>query len=52
MDKNKIIEIAFETIKESTDWERTWENKEYNSWIDGVIQMASNLIDEVDRKKY
>lgn len=51
MDRNKIIEIAFETIKDSTEWGRDCKSKEYGNWIEGVMTMADNLITEITNLK-
>ena len=38
MDKNQIIEIAFETIRESTEWGIEEEDcKAYGHFVDGVV---------------
>lgn len=50
MDKNKIYETAFETIKESTEWGISCKDETYGHWVDGVVTMAENLIDEIDKK--
>ena len=52
MDKNKILEIAFNTIKDSTDWGMDCENKNYGFFIDGVVTMTSNLLDEFNKKNF
>lgn len=49
MDKNRIMEITLETIKESTEWGLECEDKTYGNWIDGVITVVSKLIDEIDK---
>lgn len=46
MDKNQIIETAFETIKESTEWGIDEEGKTYGHWVDGVVTMVDNLLDK------
>lgn len=51
MDKNRILEIAFNTIKDSTDWGMDCENKNYGFFVDGVVTMTSNLLDEFNLKK-
>ena len=43
MDKNQIIETAFETIKESTEWGLENEGKTYGHWIDGVVTVVDNI---------
>lgn len=47
MDKNKIYETVFETIEASTEWGMGCESKEYGNWIDGVITMANNFLEEI-----
>lgn len=51
MDKNRILEITFETIKESTEWGLDCDNKNYGYWIDGVVAMTESLLDELDKKR-
>ena len=46
MDKNQIIETAFETIKESTEWGIDEEGKTYGHWVDGVVTVVDNLLDK------
>ena len=47
MDKNQIIETAFETIKESTEWGIDEENKTYGYWVDGVVTVVVNILDKI-----
>lgn len=48
MDKNQIYKIAFETIKESTEWGIEEEDsKIYAHWIDGVVTVVDNLLDKL-----
>lgn len=48
MDKNKVLEIAFKTIKDSTDWGIEREDKTYGYWIDGVVAMTESVLDEFE----
>ena len=50
MDKNKILEIAFNTIKDSIDWGVECENKSYGHYVDGIVTMTSNILEEFDKK--
>ena len=50
MDKNQVYEIAFKTIKESTEWGIGDESKVYGNWIDGVVTMANNLLNKIDEQ--
>lgn len=52
MDRNKIIKVAYETIKESTEWGMGCESKEYGNWIDGVITIVDNLLEEIDMEEH
>lgn len=51
MDKNQIIETAFETIKESTEWGIDEGGKTYGHWVDGVVTMADALLDKTKEEK-
>lgn len=50
IDKNRILEIAFETIKDSTEWGIESENKLYGYYVDGVVAMTDRLLDEFTKK--
>lgn len=52
MDKNRVLEIAFETIKDSTEWGIECEDKSYGHYVDGIIRMTDNLLDEFNKKNY
>ena len=52
INKNRVLEIAFETIKDSTEWGIECEDKSYGHYVDGIIRMADNLLDEFDKKDY
>lgn len=45
--KNQIYEIAFETIKKSTEWGIDEEGKIYGHWVDGAVTFADNLLDKL-----
>lgn len=49
--KNQIIETAFETIKESTEWGIDEEGKTYGYWIEGVVTVIDNLINKLKEEK-
>ena len=50
MDRNQIIETAFETIKKSTEW-GIGEDKVYGHFIDGVVTVVDNLLKRIDEDK-
>ena len=52
INKNRVLEIAFETIKDSTEWGIECEDKTYGHYVDGVIRMTDNLLDEFNKKDY
>lgn len=47
MDKNQVIETAFETIKESTEWGIEEDGKTYGHWVDGVVTVVDNLLNKL-----
>lgn len=51
MDKNKIIEVAFETIKESTEWGIEDKSDRYGHFVDGVVTMTDNLLNKMKEEK-
>lgn len=51
MDKSQVIEIAFETIEESTEWGMKEDGKTYGHWINGVVTMTANLLDMIKEEK-
>ena len=51
MDKNQIIETAFEAIKESTEWGIEDKSDRYGHWVDGVVTMADSLLKKINDEK-
>lgn len=51
MDKNQIYEMAFETIKESTEWGIDEDSKTYGHWVDGVVTFADALLEKIKEEK-
>lgn len=51
MDKNQIIEAAFETIKESTEWEIEDKSDRYGHFVDGVVTMTDNILNKMKEEK-
>ena len=51
MDKNQIIETAFETIKEATEWEMEDKSDRYGHFVDGVVTMTDNLLNKLKEEK-
>lgn len=50
MDKTRILEIAFNTVKESTDWGMSSEDKNYGYYITGVTDIVNKLLEEFNKK--
>lgn len=44
MDKNIVVEMAYETIKESLEWLEEYKDNTYPYYIQGVVDMTDNLI--------
>lgn len=51
MDKNLIMETAFETIKEYTEWGLEDKSDRYGHWVDGVVTFVDNLLDKINEEK-
>ena len=51
MDKNQIIEAAFETIKESTEWGTVDKSDRYGHFVDGVVTMTDNILNKMKEEK-
>lgn len=51
MNKNEIIETAFEVIKTSTEWGTSEDSRAYGCWVDGVVTIVDRLIKNIDEKK-
>ena len=51
MERNDVFNALFNTIRDSLDWAYEVENKEYASFIDGVICFGSNLLEQLDKKE-
>lgn len=51
MDKNQIIEAAFETIKESIEWGIEDKSDRYGHFVDGVVTMTDNLLNKMKEEK-
>ncbi len=51
MDKNQIIETAFEVIKESTEWGIEDKSDRYGHFIDGVVTVVDRLLYKINEEK-
>lgn len=50
MDRNTVIETAYETIKESLEWADSYKDT-YSLYIDGIVSVTDALLDKFDEKK-
>lgn len=51
MDKNQIIETAFEAIRESTEWGIGEEGKVYGHFVDGIVTVVDRLFNKINEEK-
>lgn len=51
MERNDVFNALFDTIRDSLDWAYDAENKDYASYIDGVIALGNNLLGQLDKEK-
>lgn len=51
MDKNQVIETAFEAIKESTEWGIEEDGKTYGHFVDGIVTVVDRLLDKIREEK-
>lgn len=51
MDKIRVLEIALDKIKESTEWGIEREGKDYGYYVSGVTDIADKLLEELDKKE-
>lgn len=51
MDKNQIIETAFEAIKESTEWGIGEEGRVYGHFVGGIVAVVDCLLDKINEEK-
>lgn len=51
MDKNQIIETAFEAIRESTEWGIGEKGRVYRHFIDGIVTIVDRLLDKINEEK-
>ena len=51
MDKARVMEIALDKIKESTEWGIESEGREYGYYVSGVTDITDKLLEELDKKE-
>ena len=51
MERNDVFNALFDTIRDSLDWAYDAENKDYASYIDGIICFGSSLLYQLDKEK-
>lgn len=51
MTRNDVFNALFDTIRDSLDWAYDAENKDYASYIDGVIAFGNNLLNQLDEEE-
>ena len=51
MERNDVFNALFNTIRDSLDWAYEVENKEYASYVNGVITLGDKLLSQLDKSK-
>lgn len=51
MERNDVFNALFDTIRDSLNWAHDVENKDYASYIGGVIALGNNLLDQLNKEK-
>ena len=51
MGRNDVFFGTFKTIKDSLEWAYDGDDKEYINFISGVIALADELLDQLDKKE-
>lgn len=56
MDRNMVIEIAYETIKDSLEWTDNYKSDgngvdSYSNYIDGIVTMTENILNKLENEK-
>ena len=49
MERNDVFNALFNTIRDSLDWAYEVENKEYASYVNGVITLGDKLLSQLDK---
>ena len=50
MNKNLVIEAAYETIKESLDWGMDCKDNTYANYVDGIINMTETMLRKFEKE--
>ena len=56
MDRNMVIETAYETIKDSLEWTDNYKSDgngvdSYSNYIDGIVTMTENILNKLEKEK-
>ena len=56
MDRNMVIETAYETIKDSLEWIDNYKSDgygvdSYSNYIDGIVTMTENILNKLEKEK-
>lgn len=49
MGRNDVFFALFDTIRDSLEWAYEVENKEYASYVNGVITLGDKLLSQLDK---
>ena len=51
MKQSKVIEVAYQTIKDALEWGVDSESSTFSNYVDGVIGMTDALLEEINQTK-
>ena len=56
MDRNIVIETAYEAIKDSLEWTDNYKSDgngvdSYSNYIDGIVTMTENILNKLENEK-
>ena len=56
MDRNMVIETAYEAIKDSLEWTDNYKSDgngvdSYSNYIDGIVTMTENILNKLENEK-
>ena len=56
MDRNMVIETAYEAIKDSLEWTDSYKSDgngvdSYSNYIDGIVTMTENILNKLENEK-
>ena len=50
MDRNLVIETAYETIKDAIEWAISDDDNTFANYVDGIVGMTENLLEKLEKE--